>query len=244
MNYDVPFIGNTPDDKQCLQAAYAMIRQYYEPNLIIDWEEWGELTGYLPGKGTWSMAGLMWFQENGYEVVHVGTFDYSDFALRGAEYLVEALGEDVANWKLKYMDLEKEQARALRFTGTGIWIQREASVQDIHEYLGNGYLIKCLINLNALNGKPGFLGHAVIVKGYTDTQLILHDPGLPAYPDRYVDINLFVKSWIDPTSKSEKLDAIRKVVNRPIGPTNDTTAVRHQDVVAVAAEDEAIPLLQ
>ncbi|HSH55289.1 MAG TPA: C39 family peptidase [Candidatus Limnocylindrales bacterium] len=211
MDTHVPFISNTPDDKHCLQAAYAMVRQFFEPELELDWDDWSEITGYLPGKGTWSMAGLMWFKDHGYDVVHIGTFDYEAFAERGDQYLLEALGEEVGKWKLQYMDLKLEQARAVRFLQSKIWINREATIDDIKNYLQEGYLVKCLVNLNALNNKPGYLGHAVIVKGYTDTDIILHDPGLPAFPDRHVDMEHFVRAWIDPEAKSEKMDAIRKL---------------------------------
>ncbi len=212
MDNNVHFISNTPEDKQCLQASYAMIRHFYEPGLQIDWDEWADLTGYLPGKGTWSMAGLMWFKEHGYEVIHIATFDYREFAERGAEYLVESLGEEVANWELKFMDLLLEQDRAVKFLDSGIWLKREVTIEDIYTFLNQGYLIKCLMNLNALNGKPGYLGHAVVVKGYDENGLILHDPGLPARPNRHVTVEAFKAAWGDPNSAhSEKMDVIRKV---------------------------------
>lgn len=211
IDHDVPFISNTPEDKQCLQAAYGMIRQYFEPNLDITWDDWAEITGYLPGKGTWSMAGLMWFKDNGYEVIHIAGFDYGRMAEEGATYLVEAYGDEIAAWKLKYMDLKVEQARALRFKETGIWIKREATLADIHAFLHDGYLIKCLVNLNVLNDKPGYVGHAVVVKGYTDKEIIIHDPGLPAVPNRHVPIEKFLRAWETEGPNSEKLDAIRKI---------------------------------
>lgn len=212
MNYDVPFIGNTPDDRHCLQASYAMIREYFEPSLAIDWDEWSELTGFIPGKGTWSMAGLMWFQENGYEVVHISTFDYREFSRRGSEYLLEALGEHIGRWESDFIiDLPLEQARAMRFAASGVWIQREPTLEDIYSYLDKGFLVKCLVNMRALNNEYGYLGHAVVVKGYTESGLILHDPGLPPQPNRYVSTEQFLKSWTNAITNSEKLEAIRKV---------------------------------
>lgn len=210
MDHDVPFISNTPDDKQCLPAAYGMVRQYFEPELEIVWDDWMEMVGSLPGKGAWSTAGLVWFNDNGYDVVHIGTFDFQAFIDRGDQYLVEALGEEVTKWRLQYWDIKLEQARARRFLQSNVWINREADLFDVRQYLDEGYLVKCLVNLNALNDKPGYIGHAVIVKGYTDTHIILHDPGLPARPNRQVDNEHFLKAWIDPEAKSEKMDAIRK----------------------------------
>jgi hypothetical protein len=217
MDNDVPFISNTAEDKQCLQAAYAMIRQYFEPEMNIPWDEWAEITGYVPGKGTWSMAGLMWFREHGYEVVHIADFDYVDFALRGPEYLVEALDEEIAQWDIKFTDFELEQARATRFLHYGMWVRRVPTISDIRYHMSNGYLVKCPVNLKALNGEPGYLSHAVVVKGMTDSEVILHDPGLPARPDRHVPLGQFLEAWGHPLSfGEEKLDAIRKVSESPI----------------------------
>ncbi|HEX8226894.1 MAG TPA: hypothetical protein VF572_03440 [Candidatus Saccharimonadales bacterium] len=233
MDTDLPFISNTPDDKQCLQASYAMIRQHFDPGLDIAWEDWAEITGYLPGKGTWSMAGLMWFREHGYDVVHLGTFDYGKFAMSGAEYLVEALGEEVASWELQFMDLKIEQARALRFLSTQVWVQKIPSIDDIRDYLNEGYLVKCLVNLNALNDKPGYLGHAVVVKGYTENDIIMHDPGLPPSPNRHVPIDTFLRSWTDPETQSEKMDAIRKLP----ATSKEQTLITGPTVDVVTAEE-------
>jgi hypothetical protein len=210
VNFKVPFIGNTSGDKQCLQACYAMVREFFEPDLSIPWDEWGEITGYLPGKGTWSMAGLMWFKEHGYEVVHMARFDYGAFAARGSEYLVEALGEEVAQWELENSDLELERRRALQFLSAQAWLQRAPALEDIKRFLSRGYLVKCLVNMKALNGASGYLGHAVIVKGYDDDHLILHDPGLPPRPERRVAVTDFERAWVDPATQAQKLDAIRK----------------------------------
>ena len=79
MNYVVPFIENTKDDTHCLQAAYLMIAKFFDKNFDIDWEKWSELTGYEENKGTWAIAGLLWFNENGYDVLHISLFDYQNF---------------------------------------------------------------------------------------------------------------------------------------------------------------------
>jgi hypothetical protein len=228
LDTDVPFVSNTPDDKQCLQAAYSMIRQYFQPDLKIAPDEWASLTGFVPEKGTWSMAGLMWFKDHGYEVVHMGTFDYGAFAEFGGAYLIEALGEEIGNWEIKYTDLVVEQARAVRFLESNIWVQRAPTLDDIRQFLRDGYLVKGLVNLNTLNGKMGYLGHAVVVKGFTDTEFIIHDPGLPARPNRHVRIEKFADAWIDPVRNSQKLDAIRpqlRVAKPKVSNTNDEPAV-------------------
>jgi hypothetical protein len=88
--------------------------------------------------------------------------------------------------------------------------------------------IKCTVNLNALNGTPGYLSHAVVVKGITDTEVIVHDPGLPARPNRHVPVENFMIAWGHPKMPgSEKLDAIRKtsVISSAAQTTDEPTAI-------------------
>lgn len=217
IDYDIPFTGNSPDDMHCLQASYLMIRHFFEPEAeVIPWDAWASLTGFVPGKGTWSNAGLMWFMEHGYDVTHISTFDYAQFALDGLDYLIEALGEHVGKWEAEFIvDPAAEQSRALQFLKTGAWIKREPTIEDIYSYLNDGYLIKCQLNMKTLNGEPGYLGHAVVVKGYTSTGLILHDPGLPPQPNRHVTVARFLEAWTNPATGTRKLDAIRKAAPPP-----------------------------
>jgi hypothetical protein len=239
VDFDVPFISNTPSDKQCLQAAYGMIRQYFEPQIHMEWDRWAEITGFVPEKGTWSMAGLMWFKDHGYDVVHIAEFDYVDFALRGPEYLVDALDEEVAKWDIKFTDFKLEQARAARFLRTGIWVKRAPTINDMRAYLADGYLLKCTVNLNALNGKPGYLSHALVVKGITDTEVIMHDPGLPGVPNRRASIEEFKQAWGHPgMPDSEKLDAIKKLpihgrIHRHFGKSATRKRLVAQEPIAV-----------
>jgi hypothetical protein len=208
---DVPFIGNTPDNLHCLQASYGMIRQFYEPEWHIDWKQWSEDTGFVPDKGSWSLAGLLWFKTHGYNVQHITSFDYGRFADEGAAYLHESLGHAVAEWEMTYSDLPLEQARSRQFITSGMWQHRRPDIADIKLYLERGYLVKCIVNLNELNGLSGFLGHALLVIGYTEDTLILHDPGLPPQPYRSVSHHQFLRAWADPNAKMEKLDAIKKL---------------------------------
>jgi hypothetical protein len=234
-NYSVPFVSNAPDDKHCLQASYAMIRQYFEPDLEIDWQEWSDLTGFVPDKATQATAGLLWFMEHDYEVVHMSLFDYRRFASEGGTYMLEALGERIAKWEIELMaDMSLEQIRAFWLAQSGNWVQRTPTLDDIYSFLDNGYLLRALVNMRALNDEQGYHGHAVVVKGYTENEIIVHDPGLPARPDRHVPIPTFLSAWINQETHSEKLDAIRKV--SPIAaalPSHDSAEVTENTELAL-----------
>ena len=213
IDYPVPFIGNTPDNLHCLQAAYGMIRKYFETDWQLDWDEWSQTTGYKEGLGTWSTTGLIWFKEHGYDVKHFRSFDYREFIRDAPAYLLENLGPEIGEWEIRFSDLPYEQRKAAQMLALNIWEQRTPTLQDIYNLLDEGYLLKAVVNLRALNDEPDFLGHAVVIKGYTSdkTELILHDPGLPHHADRTVPITRFAHAWSDFSEDTERLDAIKKI---------------------------------
>lgn len=209
MHYSVPFKGNSDDDLRCMQAAYLMILRYFRPELEPSWEAWSEITGYEAGKGTWASAGLLWFLKNGFEVRHVSLFDFPDFVKNGGAYLIREYGSEVGNWQVEHSNLALEQNRAEALLKVGIVEKREPQTEEIKRFLQNGYLVRVLINYRTLVSKPGYVGHAVVVVGYDEKNVILHDPGLPPLPNRRVSYQAFERAWADPNETAKELDAIK-----------------------------------
>ena len=209
MTYDVPFVPNTKDDLHCLQSAYMMIVKYYKPDFEIDWDEWSKITGFEVGKGTWASAGVLWFYDNGFDVKHYEVFDYNKFFKKGGDYLIQTSGQEVGQWQIEHSNIPLEQKRAKQMIDKGLLVSKIPTIEDIKSYLDKGYLLRVLLNSRRLNGKEGFFGHAVTVIGYDDKSLIIHDPGLPPYPNRHVLFEDFESAWADPNKESKELDAIK-----------------------------------
>jgi hypothetical protein len=209
MDYDVAFVPNTDDDLHCLQSAYLMIIKFFDPDFKISWQQLDKATGFEKNKGTWSMAGLLWLKEKGFDVKHLTIFDYDKFATEGGDYLIEVYGEEVGDWSVKHSNLPLERQRAKRMKESGIVINKVPTRSDIKRYLDDGYLVKTLVNARKLNGKKGYFGHAVIIKGYDNKHFIIHDPGLPPLPNRKVKYEDFEAAWADPNDEAKELDAIK-----------------------------------
>jgi hypothetical protein len=92
IDYDLPFYGNTPDDKHCAQATMRMVRGYFEPRLSFTWTELDAATGKVEDKATWRMQNLLWMQSQGYDVRTIDIFSFARFADEGIPYLFEILG--------------------------------------------------------------------------------------------------------------------------------------------------------
>ena len=203
---NVPFISNTPDDTRCLQAAYMSIAKYFDPSFDYPMDDWATITGYEEGLGTWANAGLVWFSEHGYDVKHYETFDFKEFITSPREYMIQIHGQKAGNWGYEHTNVPKEIERMKDLLYANIVENREPSIEDIKIGLNEGYLPRVTINAYALDNEAGYEGHAVVITGYDDDFIILHDPGLPAFANRKIAIDVFLKAWSD---QQKELDLIR-----------------------------------
>lgn len=172
-------------------------------------DEWSVLTGFEKDKGTWANAGLLWFQQEGYDVKHITMFDYEAFIDHPEEYLVESNGKDVGGWMIRHTNIDAEVSRVKQLLAAGIIEKRIPTLTDIKQLLNKGYLVRALVNSHKLSGKNGYVGHAVAVIGYDDQHIVFHDPGLPALPHRTVTFAEFEAAWADPSDEMKEMDAIR-----------------------------------
>lgn len=207
---EVPFVANSKDDLHCLQSAYKMIAQYFMSDFNMDWEKWSAVTGFEEGRGSWASAGLLWFKNNNFEVRHISLFDYDRFVEMREGYLIELVGETLGNWQVEHTNMPVEIDRARKLLELGIIERREPSIAEIRELLGEGWLVRVLINADVLNNKDDYTGHHVTITGVDDVNVTFHDPGLPPVPNRKVARELFEKAWAYPNSASKEMDAIRK----------------------------------
>lgn len=209
--YDVPFVPNTDDDLHCMQAAYMMIAKYFDSKFTISMDRWAALTGFEAGKGTWENASLLWFYEHGYEVKHLSLFDSRAFIAAPEAYLVETAGDEIGTWQIQHTNIPAEVQRVKELLSANVRVMQLPTITDIQRYLQEGYLVRVLINAARLNGKSGYVGHAVVVVGYDEAGFVLHDPGLPPQPNRKVSYDNFEAAWSGGNPSNKEMDAIRKV---------------------------------
>ena len=67
----------------------------------------------------------------------------------------------------------------------------------------------CNVNSHKLNNEKGYAGHYVVMKGYSETGFVLHDPGLPAQENRFVNFEDFEKAWAYPNKKARNIIAFK-----------------------------------
>lgn len=206
----IPFYTNTPDATHCRQASLKMVIEHFYPERVLTFDELDVITHKVPDEWTWQMAGLLWLQENGFEVIDIEGFDFERFIAEGGEYLKAEFGEEVALEQIAHSNIESEREISKRFLEKVNFEKRSPGYEDVTRFLDNGYLLTADINQSALLGEEGYVGHTVVIKGYDDAHVILNDPGPDALENFKVPRDLFMKAWAYPNEKALNLSAIRR----------------------------------
>jgi hypothetical protein len=210
IDYKVPFVTNMRDNTYCVPASFAMILGYFEPEHGHTVGELARHWGKPKGGGAWASLGNIWLVKRGYDVIYLTLADWPRFVREGYDYLVSTFGREVADWEQKNGNIELEQKRGARALEVVDMQRREPGVGDIVEFLKEGYLVRCLVNQQPLLGRTGYVGHSIVVKGYSRGKLIIHDPGPPARPNWHISKEDFVKAWASPNATAKELVAIRR----------------------------------
>jgi hypothetical protein len=208
---DVPFFAN-PDDTHCFQAALRMVATRFRPQLDCSWELLEVVTGKVEGVGTWPFAGYTWLREQGLDVTNVELMDNARFAAEGETYLAELFGPELAAAGARGADLARVQREAAVFVDRVRQETRIPTADDLRRAIESGGLVICNVNSRALNGREGYLGHFVVVKGFDGEGLVIHDPGPPATANRKVGFELFEKAWAYPSATAKNVVAVREPV--------------------------------
>ncbi len=205
----VPFSPNTMDGKRCYQAALAMAINYFQPDSKIYPAQLDEVTNHTPGKWTWPTAGMLWLLENNYEIRLIEDFDYQEFAQRGADYIIDKAGPEVAEAQIRNSDVNQELEYAKKFAKLDLVERRLPTFDDIKNLLADDYIVMCNVNSAALNQRPGYSGHFVVVFEIDEQNISMHDPGLPPKPNFQVSLEIFEKAWAYPSENEKNLLAVR-----------------------------------
>lgn len=186
-----------------------MVLKYFLPEKDFNWEELEKLTAKKEGLWTWTMAGTIALKKMGFEIVNMEEFDYLRMAQEGEKYLAEKNGEETAKIQVAHCDIRQEMKLAKEFYDIFGNQNNLPEIKDIKNLLEDGYLVTCHVNFRILNEKEGYTGHFVVIIGFDDENLYLHDPGLPPQENRKVTNDLFLKAWAYPNEAAKYLVAFK-----------------------------------
>jgi hypothetical protein len=206
IDYKVQFFSNTSGGTHCFQAVIKMVLKYFLPKENYSFKELDLKTAKVKGLWTWSMPGLLWLKKKGFEIEVIEMFDYKEFIKNGERYLIDFYGKEVGEAQITHSKISNEIINAKKFIKEIKPKHRIPDIKDIINYLNKGCLVVCVVNSRILNNKTGYSGHFVLIKGYKNNSLILHDPGgRPGKENRNVSFKLFEKSWAYPDENAKNI---------------------------------------
>lgn len=205
----VPFYPNEIDNLHCFQACLKMVLKYFWPEREFSKDELEKITAYNEKLLTWQMAGTLWMKNNGFEIRNIEVFDYGRFVQDGGKYLLEEFGAEVGKIQIENGDIPQEQKFAAQYLQKVEIEKRIPNLNDVKKLLQEGYLIICGVNSAALVERTDYLAHSIVVKGFENNFLIIHDPGLPPLENLKVNFDLFEKAWAYPNEKAKNILAFR-----------------------------------
>ncbi|MBL8159066.1 hypothetical protein JNJ66_01280 [Candidatus Saccharibacteria bacterium] len=192
----VPFVEN-PDDR-CVPAVMGMVLAYFMPERHFSMQELESLCGYIKGQGTWKALSMLNMARLGLQTHWIEDFDHEQFIADPKAYLRTILDDEAYEWQVRHSNLELEAARMKEYIGKGLPLeQRQSTADDIRHFLRDGWLVHLEVNAMALYDKPGYDGHSILVIGFDEDGVVIHNPdgGHGNRPSQHVSWEQLDRAW-------------------------------------------------
>lgn len=181
-------------------ACYGIVLEYYTGKKY-DWPELKILTGF-DKKAVWSIQALINISNLGIKIISYDSIDYEKYYQQGEKYIKDYLTKDEYDWYINNAEPLKLELIP-DFNSKVSYLQKSATLKDIDHLLKNNLLVMVGLNSRALNNKPGFVSHGVVVLDKDGDNYIIHDPGLPPKPYRKVNEKLLYEAMGGPGHNNE-----------------------------------------
>lgn len=195
-NLQVPFVEN-PDDR-CVPAVIGMILAYYMPEKSFSMTELEEFCGYKKGEGTWKALSMLNIANLGFQVHWIEDFDHDRFIENPKAYLKTILDSESYEWQVQHSNLELEASRIKQYQDSGLPLEtRQATDDDIRRFIDSGWLVHLEVNARVLSDKNGYEGHSILVIGYDESGVTIHNPDGESgnKPNQQVSWEKLNKAW-------------------------------------------------
>lgn len=171
----VPFVANP--NTRCVPACFGMGLLFFQPNIKRDMADFETFCGFEDGKGTWKAEAMLNLAKEGYQVHWIEDFDYQHFARDPKKYLRSILDDEAYEFQVSNTNLELEAKRMQKYIDSKLPLeQRAATEEDIKRFIDDGWLVHLEVNASTLRKENGYDPHSVLITGYEDNEVILHNP--------------------------------------------------------------------
>lgn len=208
---DPGLVENSTSAEHCVHACYQMIFRTHHGAEVPSFETLDKVMNKVPGKYTFDYNLIAKMPKMGFEIIIVWQFDLKKLAKDPANLFLDVYGEEVGRITIDNTDLNLVSKDALALSNTKeVKIEeRPATIEDIKYLLSKGFYILCTINQRILQADPGYVAHSILLFGYNDRGVIIHNPGPPSNAAAEIPWDLFDKSWACPDYKARNVMAFK-----------------------------------
>lgn len=196
---------------QYIQACTALLKEYL-PQVDFSQDEIEKLTGYKEGLSAWGTQHLLSLNDLGIETAWVENIDLDYFSLAPFEYMHTQFSDESAyRFQVGHSDLPLEARRAQEYLDRGLLFEeREATTDDVRQFLQGGWLVRLEVNGKRLADQPGYSAYSILVTGCNDDTVIFQnlDGASSQTSNQQASWDVLERAWQE-FNDSKRLNAYR-----------------------------------
>lgn len=205
LKHPLTLVASAPGSLHCVPAAVMMaVRSITGREL--SWGEAEELTGYVPGRGTWPYETcLSLAREFGLSSRIIEILDPEGILNDPLSEIQKAVGDpELARAELQDMDVEAEQERIRRCLENPMitFDVHSPTTEDVEIGIDEGWLPLVSLDYAILNQSDRFESHRVVVSGVSDDRFEIFDPGPPGDAARIITRRVLDRAIHSPVQTS------------------------------------------
>ncbi|UOQ69246.1 hypothetical protein [Hymenobacter volaticus] len=204
-------VENSLTAEHCVHACFQMLLRTRPGYQVFSFKKLDELMHKVPGKYTFEYNLVAEMPSLGFATEIIWEFDLFRLSNDPKEFFLDIYGKPIGEITIANSDLELLKLDAKRlYESTQVKITtRSATFEDIKLKILEGYYILCTINQRVLQADSGYVAHTILVYGFNDRGLIIHNPGPPSNDSAEIPWDLFNKAWACPDDKSRNIMAFK-----------------------------------
>lgn len=203
-------VPNDKDGTSCFLACTQMVMRAKLGGSVSSFDELSTIIRRKEGEYSWEYAILSFLANRGFSVKFISTFDLNRFVSEKEEYMYEYFGEEAAKDQIVHSNMENAYQDASEFVrSSNVNIEtRVPEINDIKKLIENGYYLIPYVNQKIFQADKGYVAHTVVIYGYSERGVLVHNPGPPATEGGEIAWELFEKAWSSPAIESRIVFAV------------------------------------
>ncbi len=183
MKVNIPFI-KSEKDIECGQRVLQMVLAHFGEEHSL--EEIGKLEETLPSGLTWTVGIAVAARKLGFPVKIISTTNFSH------DDEIEFYKKNSSDEGQKTLFRLVDESKILGVEN----IEKNMSIEELQELLSEDSIPIVLVNWFSLAGREGYHGHFLVLSGYDDEYIYVHNPGI-ANAQNFLPLKKenFLKAW-------------------------------------------------